>query len=157
VCFARPKSDQLGARRGEHRVARLQIATDYAEPVRGLERGGDFKTEAQDVAEGQWAAFQPGGQRFALQQFEHEILGLVLAADVMQATDVRVVERGDGFGFTGKTRAELGRSPAPVRGPSQPRCGPSAYRVPDTPRPCPRAEQGHDFVRAKAGAGLQGP
>ena len=77
--------EQLRAGRGEHHVPRLQIAMDDAEPVRGLERIRDFNAEPEDLAQWQRAACQTGGQRLPVEQFEHQILDVVLAADVVQA------------------------------------------------------------------------
>ena len=81
---------------------------DDALPVCRLERVRDFDAEAEDLGERQRAARETCRQRLALEQFEHQIVDVVLAADVVQAADVRVVERGDGFGLAGEARAELG-------------------------------------------------
>ena len=148
--------EQLGPGRGEHHVPRLQIAMDDAEPVRGLERVRDFNAEAEDLAQRQRAACQTGGQRLTLEQFEHQILDVVLAADVVQAADVRVVERGDGFGLTGEARAELGirrqfrREDLQRHAAVQARIAGPIHLAHAT-----RAKQGEHFVGAEPLPGLQ--
>ena len=81
---------------------------DDALPVCRLERVGDLNTEGQHLAKWQRAALQTGSQGLALEEFEHQILDLVFAADVVQPADVRVGERGDRLRLAFEPRAECG-------------------------------------------------
>ena len=87
--------------------AGLQIPVDDAVPVCRLKRVRDLDAEAEYLRERQRPAFDTRGQRLAFEQFEHEVLGVVLSADVVQAADVRVIERGDRLGLAREARAEL--------------------------------------------------
>ena len=72
--------------------AGLQIPVDDAVSVGRLKGVGDFDPEAEDLRERQRPTFDTCRQRLALEQFEDEVLGVVLSADVVQAADVRVIE-----------------------------------------------------------------
>ena len=100
--------EQLRACRGEHHVSRLQVAMDDTLSMCDLKGIRHLDAETEDLVKRQRAPLQTGRQRLALEQFEHQILGVVLAADVVQPADVRVIERGDRFGFLCKPGAEPG-------------------------------------------------
>jgi hypothetical protein len=78
--------------------------------VRSLKGVRDFLSETEYLRERQRSSFQTGRERLALEQFEHQIIDVVLAPEVAKAADVCVVQRGDGFGLTRESRAELGVS-----------------------------------------------
>ena len=99
--------EQLGARRREHDVPGLQIPMDDALPVCRLKGVRDLDAEAEYLCERQRSTFETCRQRLTFEQFEHEVLGVVLAADVVQAADVRVIERGDRLGLALEAGAEL--------------------------------------------------
>ena len=67
----------------------------------------DLDPEAEYLCERQRPAFDTCGQRLAFEQFEYEVLGVVLSADVVQAADVRVIERRDRLGLALEPCAEL--------------------------------------------------
>ena len=69
---------------GEHHVSRLQVPMDDALPVGRLERVRDLNAEAEYLAERQRTPLETRRQRLPFEQFEHEIVGVVLAADVVQ-------------------------------------------------------------------------
>jgi hypothetical protein len=66
----------------------------------------DLDAKAEDLCERQRPAFDTGRQRLAFEQFEYEILGVLLSADVVQAADVRVIEGRDRFGLALEAGAE---------------------------------------------------
>jgi hypothetical protein len=149
--------EQLGACRREHDVARLQIAMDYPPGVRGLDGIGDFYAMAEDLRKWQWAARETCGQRLALEQFEHQIISIVLATDVVQAADVRVVQRGDRFGLAGEPCPELGivrqlRCENLQRYRSVQTCVAGSIHLAHAPT----ANQGQDFIWPEARSRLQG-
>ena len=65
---------------------------DDALPVGGLERVRDLTTKAEHLAERQRTPLETRRQRLPFEQFEHEILGVALAADVVQPADMRMIE-----------------------------------------------------------------
>jgi hypothetical protein len=107
VCFARPKSSSLvpagvsmtfpGFRSRWMIPSRCPASSALA-----------IHRRTEDLTKWQRAARQTGGQRLTLEQFEHEILDVLLATDVVQAADVRVVDGRDGIRLTGEARAKLG-------------------------------------------------
>ncbi len=149
--------EQLDTRRREHHIPRLQIPMDDAEPVGGFERVGDLGAEAEDLRRRQRAAGQTGRQCLALEQFEHEVVDVMRPANVVQTADVRVVERGNGFGLAGEARAEVGVG-------RQLRCE-DLHRdtaiQPRVPRPIhfahpSRTDQGEQFIRTEVRTRLEG-
>ena len=89
--------------------------------VRGVESGGDLLAVEEDFVEAQGRAREPGGERFALDHLEDEVVdGLALdrlLADVVQGADVRMVQRGDALRLAFEPRAELRPSRASGGGP----------------------------------------
>ena len=100
--------EQLDTAGRDHHIRRLQIPMDDALPVCRLECVGDFNAEGKDLAQRQRAALQTCSQGLALEEFEHQILALVFAADVVQPADVWVGERGDCLRLAFEPRAECG-------------------------------------------------
>jgi hypothetical protein len=148
--------EQLGARRRRHHVPRLQIAMDDAPSMCGLECISDFHAEAEDLGERQYASFQTCRQGLALEQFKHQILGLVLAADIVQAADVRVVEGRNRLGLVGEPRAEFWVIRQLRR---EDLHGDAALQA-RVARPihlahAPGTDQGEDFIRAEASTRLK--
>ena len=87
--------------------AGLQIAVDDAVPVCGGKRVRDFDAEAEDLCERQRPAFETRRQRLPFKKFEDEELRVMVAADVVQAADVRVIERGDRLSLGRESGAEF--------------------------------------------------
>ena len=87
--------------------AGLQIPVDDAVSVGRLKGVRDLDAEAEYLRERQRPAFDTCRQRLAFEQFEDEVLGVVLSADVVQAADVRVIERRDRLGLALEAGAEL--------------------------------------------------
>jgi hypothetical protein len=84
---ARAEVHQLGAALREHDVAGLEIAVDDAGAVRAIERVGDLRRAATRPA-GQRTRVEPLRPASRLDQLHHEIVGVALAADVVQRADV---------------------------------------------------------------------
>ena len=76
--------------------------------VGGGERGCDLQRDAGDLVSRHRPARDPRRQRLALDQLEHEVIGVVLATDVVQRADVRVVEARDRFRLALEAGAECG-------------------------------------------------
>ncbi len=99
--------EQLGARRGEHDVSGLRDPGGRCRA--GAPSRARRRSRFRSGAPGEWQRppLDTCGERFSFEEFEHEILGVVIAADVVQAADVRVVERRDGLGLALEAGAEL--------------------------------------------------
>ena len=80
---------------------------DDAVSVCRLKSVRDLDPEAEHLCERQRPAFDTCRQRLAFEQFEDEVVGVVLAADVVQAADVRVIEGRDRLGLALEAGAEL--------------------------------------------------
>src|SRR5207253_1610501 len=76
-------------------VARLEVAMDDAEAVRGIERAGDVGGDAQRVAQRQRPARERVGERLPLQVLHDEVVDAVLMPDVVERADVRMVQPRD--------------------------------------------------------------
>src|SRR5450631_273131 len=99
---------QLGARRRQHDVSRLQIAMHNARPVRFLQRIADLHPALQRLLQGQWPLPQPGVQTLPLHILHHQIRGSVLAAHVVQYANVRMIQRRNDPGFALEPLLRLG-------------------------------------------------
>jgi hypothetical protein len=114
--FARPRGEaeveELGAGTRQHHVAGLQVAVHDPGAVRGVERLSDLRAEAQDLRQRQRSLREALRERLALDQLEHHVVQLVAldarAADVVDRTDVRVVQRRDALRLALEAGAELG-------------------------------------------------
>ncbi len=76
-------------------VGRLQRARDLA---------GDFK----GLSSFESAFFQAVFERFALEVLHYDVVDIVLVTDVVQHTDVGMIEAGDDFCLTLESRSGLG-------------------------------------------------
>jgi hypothetical protein len=81
---------------------------DDALGVRRVQRRGDLNGEFQHLGQRERAPLQALGQRLPLQELHHQVIDLVLAADVVQRADVGVVQGRDGFGFPLQALPRLG-------------------------------------------------
>ena len=75
---------------------------DDAVAVCGLKGVCDLDAKTEHLCKRERPAFDTCRQRLTFEQFEHEVLGVLLSADVVQAADVRVIESRDRFGLMPK-------------------------------------------------------
>ena len=71
------------------------------------ERVGDLDGAPHGLLERQAAARQAVGQRLALEELHHQVVGAVLVPDVEERADVRVAERRDGARLAREALARL--------------------------------------------------
>ncbi len=102
------KVEQLETRPREQHIIGLHVAMDDARLVRGCEGVGDLDTVLDCLVERELATRQPPGERLTVQVLHDQELDPVLVADVVQAADVRVIERGNRFCLAREARSELG-------------------------------------------------
>src|SRR2546428_12418526 len=77
--------------------------------VRLVERVGNLHSVAERLPERERALLHAVRQRLAFQELHDQIVGLPLAADVVQGADVRVGELRDRFRLPLETQANFGR------------------------------------------------
>ncbi len=75
--------------------------------VRFLERVGDLNSIAQHLFGGQRSALEAFRQRLALEVLENQIVSLILAADIVESADVRMIEAGNSPGLALKAPSEV--------------------------------------------------
>ena len=95
--------ENLDAGLDEHDVAGLEIAVNDPMFVRLGQGGGDLRGVAERLVERQRAILQPGGDRVALEQFHHQVVG----ADVVKRADVGVIQRRNRARLALEAGAEL--------------------------------------------------
>ena len=90
--------------RRQHQVPRLQIEVDDAGAVRGDERLGELRAEAEDLVG--WQS-RPGdvAERSSLDVLHHEEVAAVLLVEVEDGGDVRMVEARQRLRLTTESRA----------------------------------------------------
>ena len=98
-----PEVEQPRARPGQHHVAGLQIAMHDAGAVRGGERLGDLTADLERLLDRQRPPRQALRQRLAFEELHDQEQSAAdfdrQLADVIQRTDVRVLEPRDAAGF----------------------------------------------------------
>ena len=108
---ARPKSSSFAPARVSMTLPGLRSRWTIA--ARGA-RDRARRRSARRCAASRRAAARPRrealGERLALEQLHHQVVGVALAADVVERADVRVVERRDRAGLALEARAHLGRA-----------------------------------------------
>ena len=72
-----------------------------------IERIGDFDGRSQQEVRGERPALEPLRERLALEILHHQKVDLVVTADVVQGTDVRVIELRDCSGFLFEPAASI--------------------------------------------------
>src|SRR5262245_55353709 len=72
-----------------------------------LEGVGDLNGVIERLRQGQWSLPQPFRQRLALKALQHEEVGPVVLADIVQHADVRVLQGCDSSRFAQETAAAL--------------------------------------------------
>jgi hypothetical protein len=95
IQFRDTKVEQLGSRLGQHDVGGLQIAVRDALPVCGVQRIRHMRGDVERLCERQRSFRQPRGKRFAFEVFDDDVVGVTLAADVVENGDVRMIQVGD--------------------------------------------------------------
>jgi hypothetical protein len=85
-------------------IARFEVAMNDALLVRGLERVGNLSGDGQGFVQGQRTLAEPLSQSRSLHQFHHQVIG----ADVIDLTDIGVVQRRDQASLPHRTVVELG-------------------------------------------------
>ena len=81
---------------------------DDALAVRLVERVGDLGRDLQRLVERQRPLLEARGQRLAVEMRHDEVVRAVDVADVVDAADVRMVERGDGARLALEAGARIG-------------------------------------------------
>ena len=69
---------------------------------------GDLDGVFESGVERQATFLQPGGQRVAFHQFHDDVVDTVLFANIVERTDVRVVQAADGTGFSLEASTQMG-------------------------------------------------
>jgi hypothetical protein len=77
-------------------------------PVRFVQRVGYFQSQLQRFVQRHGATFKARRQRLAFEIFHDEIVGTVLLANVVQHTDMRVIQRSQRLRFTLEALPHLG-------------------------------------------------
>ncbi len=67
----------------------------------------DFNSNLQQLRERQRAPAQAIGERLAVEELHNQEVGAVLRTDVVQMTDVRMIQRGNGTSFAFETLLEF--------------------------------------------------
>ena len=91
-----------------HDVGGLQIAVYDAGGVRGGERAGHLRGDAQRIGEPHALARDQLVQRLAIHQLHDNKGPPVLLADFVDGDDVGMVQRGSGFGLLDETGPAVG-------------------------------------------------
>ena len=107
--------EHLRPRLREHDVARLEIAMDDAEAVRGVERAGDVDRHAERLAQRQRPARDRVGERLPFEVLHDQVVDAVLMADVVERADVRMVQPRDRARLAVEALAQL-RARGEMRG-----------------------------------------
>ena len=106
---------ELGAALGEHDVAGLQVAVHDAGAMRLDERVGYFDGDFQDFVGRERLAGEAVVESLTFQILHDEVVDVALRTDVIEHTDIGMLQSGNGFGFALKAgaqfriRAEMGR------------------------------------------------
>ncbi len=87
-----PEVEQPRAGSRHHHVARLQIAVHDPGAMRRRERVRDLDAVFERLRHAQRATLEPRGERLALEQLHHQERVAFVLADVVERTDVRMLE-----------------------------------------------------------------
>ena len=130
------------ARRCDQHVRRLEIAVEDAVPVRLLERTRHLNRQPHCVLHAKGAP-----QRAPVDVIEDQIV----RSDVVDLTDVRMIQRGNGARLALEPIVEGIREPLDRHKPTEPRVA----RLPDLAHPA-SADGSENFIRTETSAGLEG-
>jgi hypothetical protein len=128
----------------------------HARAVRGIERVGDLGADPQHVGRGERPAEDALGERLAIDQLHHQVVGRAFAADVVEGADVGMAQAGDEPRLALETRARA-VARGEVLGQHFDRDVTAEPGVPgavDLPHPA-GAEGGNDLVGAEAAPGME--
>jgi hypothetical protein len=101
--FGQAEVQQFGSGGRQHNVSRLEIAVHNAGAMGFFQRVANLYAALQRLLQGQRALRQAGIQTLALDKFHHEIVSAILVANIMQHTNMGMVQRGNGAGFALET------------------------------------------------------
>jgi hypothetical protein len=148
---------QLGSGLSQHDVARFQIAMDNALAMRSGKSFGDGDADLENLVHGQCAFAQALGESFSFKKLHDQEIGAILAADVVELTNVGMVQRRDGASLTLHTQLEF-RGSGKVRSKNLDGDDTVETRVAGTVdfAHAARAEGADDLVGTELGAGAQG-
>jgi hypothetical protein len=93
--FGDAEVEQFGARRCQHDVRGLHIAMNEAGAMRVPEGSADLDANAKDLSQWQRSTLKSPGQRFAIQELHDEELCAGILTEVIERTNVRVIEDRD--------------------------------------------------------------
>jgi hypothetical protein len=82
------------ARPGQDDVGRFQISMDDACSVRPGQSSRDLNGNANRLLDRQRTLLETRGEGVAFQVFEDEKIGVAVAPEIVQGTDIRMIERG---------------------------------------------------------------
>ena len=141
----------------QHDVTGLQIAVDDAGAVRTIERTGDLRRNRQCFIDREPRGSQQAiGEGFAFEILEHQVVEIAVAANVVDGTDVGIVQRGNRARLLLETasRLRIGGECAGEHFDGNRPIEPSVTRAVDLAH-ATRTNRGDDFIRAKTCAGLE--
>ena len=98
--LARPKSSSFTPDFGRRDVVRLQVPIDASEPITVGYCIGDLDRVAQYLVQRQTLLSQTVGKRLTLQVFHHQKVDALIMADVVEDTDVGMMQTRNGAAFS---------------------------------------------------------
>jgi hypothetical protein len=96
-------------------ILRFEVAMENTVIVSGSESARDLKRVFDCFAHRQRTAIQPRSQSFAVEQFGDDVGGIVLAANIEDCQNIRMIERGCSSRFLLEARTLMATS-RPKRG-----------------------------------------
>ena len=155
--FGDAEIEEFHSRLREHDVRGLQVAMRDAGMMRGVERIEDLDADPKRRVERQRPSLQTRGECFAVEIRHHEIRRSLVRADVVQGTDVRMVDSRDDARFAVEALAYAGidgqRRGQNLDGDGAIQAG--VGRLVDLPHPA-GANQRHDLVGAETRTRIEG-
>ena len=108
LTLARPKSRILTRPGfGHHHVAGLEIAVHDARGVRRAQRIGNLHAVLQRLGHAQAARRNQVRQRLPRHILHHHVFGFLIAGDVVNRDDIRMIEGGGGLRFLNEAAAAV--------------------------------------------------
>jgi hypothetical protein len=152
VQFREAEVEQLRAALRQHDIGRLQIAVHDPLPVGAVQRSGNLDRDAQRLIDGERPTAKTFRKRLALQVLHDEEVDVVLAADVVERADVRMLEAGDRarFALESVARVRIGGDVRPEHLERDGAIQPRVARLVDLAHAA-GADGGDDLVRAETG------
>ena len=106
--FGQAEVEEFDSRLRQHDVRRFQVSVNDPGAMRAAERRGDLRSVLQHLWDRERAAVKTLRQGDSIAILEHQVINAIVGADVVQRTNVRIVERRDRFSLALKTRAQPG-------------------------------------------------